>query len=76
MSKEKQSRPKPYKLAVRWINNPTKIFYFNFEQIGRLRKVLNSPKWSGKYEWAAVYHNTILQEEFKPETGWQKVQVA
>ncbi|MCB0654191.1 MAG: hypothetical protein KDC85_23120 [Saprospiraceae bacterium] len=70
----KPDRPRPFKLGIRWINNPTKIFYFNFENMGRLKKVLHSSKWSGKYEWAAIYRNTILLEEFKMEKGWQRIQ--
>lgn len=68
----KTERSRPFKLGIRWINNPTKLYYFNFETMARLKKVLQKQDWVGKYEWAAIYHNTVLIEEFKIEKGWQR----
>lgn len=68
-----RKRELPYRLGLRWINNPNKIYYFNFGNMARLKKVLFSEKWEGKYEWGAIYENNNMIEQFKYETGWQGI---
>lgn len=64
-------REKPWKLAMRWKDNPTKIYYFFFNTHSRLKKLANG-KWKDRYEWGAIYERRELIEEFKLDTGWQR----
>ena len=53
MSTKHKKKP-PIKLAVRFVNNPEKIFYQFYFNIARIEKLfLNS--WYGKVEWAHIY---------------------
>lgn len=72
MHKLQEHRNRPLKLGVRWIDNPTKIFYFRFSNMARLRKVLGSDKWDGRYEWAAIYNNNEMIEQYNFSQGWHE----
>ncbi len=63
---------RPLKLGVRWIDNPTKIYYFRFNTMARLKKVLGSPKWKGRYEWGAIYLNDKMIQKFNHDQGWHE----
>ena len=73
MPTEKKKKATPFKLGLRWKNNPVKIYYFFFTNIHRLRILLDSDKCRGAYEWGAIYYNSNCIEIFNLETGWNEV---
>lgn len=67
-----RKRVRPFKAGIRWINNPDNIYYWKFNSVHRIKKVLGSTKYAGKFEWAAIYHYGEEIETFTYEKGWQR----
>lgn len=71
--KDRKNKPQPFKLGLRWKNNPIQIYYFKFTNIKRIRVLLETKKWKDAYEWGAIYYNSNMIEKFNLETGWNEI---